>query len=154
MNIEIGPSKHASSRSWNPFAGNPLGAAAYTTIGAIPAEDQVHFTPFFDPGNMKGRDPDIFKHLEESADAFCKGDSEQKKLWQWAHKLVAARKRRAGFERWEAFAFGVFYKCCMCEDSKTNSGFMDSETWGLHMVLLHQTAPFMVEERCRVMAFE
>lgn len=89
--------------------------------------------------------------IEALIQDYCSTGNVKEVLSSWAEKMVAARRHRAGFERWETFAFGVHYKCCVCEDDGRNSGFMDVDTWGLHVADKHGMAPFTIEERCRVM---
>lgn len=139
--------KLAGTRSW--FSASAAEGATKESLGNI-CLDKSHLKL---PGlaqESKSDRSDTFRRIETLMKEYCATDDVKKTLHDWAKKMVAWRKHRAGFERWETFAFGVHYKCCICEDEGRNSGFMDVDAWGSHIANKHETPPFTVEERCRV----
>lgn len=140
--------KPTGTRSW--FSASEPKTAAQESLGDIYLDQSrlklpgLIQEPKCDPSGMSQR-------IEATIKKYCATDDVRRILRGWAQKMVASRKHRAGFQRWETFAFGVCYRCCICEDEGRNSGFMDVDTWGSHMANKHETPPFTVEGKCRVM---
>lgn len=140
--------KFVGVRSW--FSASEPKTAAEESLGDIYLDHSRLRLPGL-AQEPKSDPSDTSQSIEATIKKYCATDDVRRILHGWARKLVASRKHRAGFLRWETFAFGVHYKCCVCEDEGRNSGFMDVDTWGSHMANQHETPPFTVEERCRVM---
>lgn len=149
VSLGSGSARQSPSQPWYPFARYPSAPAVEDMYKDVSAE-HVHFTIPAGVRDQKGSVSVVLGQVKDLVQAHCAKVLEKSLLRHWAEKLVASRKRHAGFERWEAFAFGIYYRCCVCEDNGVNAGYMDAETWGPHMAKTHKIPPFMVEEKCQV----